>query len=122
MKAVIIFADGFEECEGLLFVDILRRAKIDMTTVSISDSLSVRSLHDVIVQTDALLKDVKPEDFDTCIVPGGFIGMANLKSSVETREFVQAFDKQDKPIAAVGSGPSLLASYGVGEGWKSTSH
>ena len=65
MKAVIIFADGFEECEGLLFVDILRRAKIEITTVSISDSLSVRSLHDVIVQTDALLKDVKPEDFDT---------------------------------------------------------
>ncbi|WP_283171165.1 DJ-1 family glyoxalase III [Curtanaerobium respiraculi] len=122
MNAVIIFADGFEECEGLLFVDVLRRAEIPITTVSISDSLTVHSLHDVDVKADALLKDVKPEDFDVCIVPGGFIGMDNLKASAETREFVQAFDKQDKPIAAVCSGPAVLKSYGVGEGHKVTSH
>ena len=36
MKKVLLFlADGFEECEGLIVVDILRRAGISVTTASI---------------------------------------------------------------------------------------
>ena len=31
-KAVLFFADGTEECEALLVVDLLRRAKVDVST------------------------------------------------------------------------------------------
>ena len=33
-KAVVFIADGLEECEGLLVVDILRRAGTEVTTAS----------------------------------------------------------------------------------------
>ena len=34
-KAVIFFAPGLEECEGLLCVDILRRAGVEVTIAAV---------------------------------------------------------------------------------------
>ena len=40
MKKVSVFlADGFEEIEGLTVVDLLRRAAVEVTTVSITGPL-----------------------------------------------------------------------------------
>ena len=33
-KAVVFFADGTEECEALLVVDLLRRAKVEVIVAS----------------------------------------------------------------------------------------
>ena len=33
-KAVVFFADGTEECEALLVIDLLRRAKVEVTVAS----------------------------------------------------------------------------------------
>ena len=44
-KAAIFMADGCEEIEALTVVDILYRAGIPLTKVSISDSLSATSSH-----------------------------------------------------------------------------
>ena len=40
-KAVVFFAEGTEECEALLVVDLLRRAKVEVTVASAADSLTV---------------------------------------------------------------------------------
>ena len=40
-KAVVFFAEGTEECEALLVVDLLRRAKVEVTVASASGSLTV---------------------------------------------------------------------------------
>ena len=36
MKAVVFLADGFEECEALITVDILRRAGVETIMASVS--------------------------------------------------------------------------------------
>ena len=39
-KAVVFFAEGTEECEALLVVDLLRRAKVEVTVASASAFIS----------------------------------------------------------------------------------
>ena len=58
MKTVIVFlADGFEECEGLLAVDLLRRAKVNVVTASVSGRREVLSSHQVTVTADLLAEE-----------------------------------------------------------------
>lgn len=45
-KVCVLLADGFEEIEGLTVVDLLRRAKIYVDTVSIMDDYIVHGAHE----------------------------------------------------------------------------
>ena len=46
MKQVCVFlADGFEEIEGLTVVDLLRRAEVEVTTVSITGDYTIHGAH-----------------------------------------------------------------------------
>mgnify|MGYP000382266044 CR=1 FL=1 len=51
-KVCVLLADGFEEIEGLTVVDLLRRAKIYVDTVSIMDDYIVHGAHGINVQTE----------------------------------------------------------------------
>ena len=57
-KTYVFFADGFEEIEAIGTVDILRRAGMDVTTVSVKDTHEVTGAHNVTIKADALLQDV----------------------------------------------------------------
>ena len=48
----VFFADGFEDIEALGTVDILRRAGLQVTTVSVMGDRTVRSAHEVPVICD----------------------------------------------------------------------
>ena len=81
MKKVLLFlADGFEECEGLIVVDILRRAGISVTTASIMGREQVVSSHQIKIAADVLAEQVDPAQFDAVVLPGGIPGTPNLKA------------------------------------------
>ena len=44
-KVYIFLADGFEDIEGLTVVDLMRRADIDIKTVSIKKSKEITTSH-----------------------------------------------------------------------------
>ena len=77
-KVCVLLADGFEEIEGLTVVDLLRRAKIYVDTVSIMDDYIVHGAHGINVQTEDLFDEVDFEEFDMVVLPGGMPG--TLKS------------------------------------------
>ena len=78
-KVCVLLADGFEEIEGLTVVDLLRRAKIYVDTVSIMDDYIVHGAHGINVQTEDLFDEVDFEEFDMVVLPGGMPGTLNLK-------------------------------------------
>ena len=41
MKVVVFLANGFEECEALIVVDILRRAGLETILASVSGNMNV---------------------------------------------------------------------------------
>ena len=73
-KAVIFFAPGLEECEGLLCVDILRRAGVDVTIAAVGGARVVQSARQVNIVADALAEELDYTQFDACILPGGIPG------------------------------------------------
>ena len=51
-KVYIFLADGFEDIEGLTVVDLMRRAGIDIETVSIKESNEITTSHGIMMKTD----------------------------------------------------------------------
>ena len=58
-KVSLFLADGFEEIEGLTVVDMLRRAGADVTTVSITGSLTIEGSHQIKVLADVLFENAE---------------------------------------------------------------
>ena len=65
-KAVIFFAPGLEECEGLLCVDILRRAGVEVTIAAVGGEKIVKSARQISVVADALAEEL---DYTRCLTP-----------------------------------------------------
>ena len=57
-KVYIFFADGFEDIEGLTVVDLMRRAGIDIQTVSIKETREIRTSHGIIFLQTAHFQSV----------------------------------------------------------------
>ena len=67
----VFLADGFEEVEALTVVDVMRRAGMEVSTVSIADKLNVKGAHGVEVMADKLIAETDTTDAEWLIVPGG---------------------------------------------------
>lgn len=121
MKAVVFLADGFEECEALIVVDILRRAGIETVMAAVMERLEVDSSRHIVVRADAMAADVDYASADLVVLPGGRLGTEKLKYSSIVQETIKAFAK-DKMLAAVCAAPSIFAGLGLLNGKKATCH
>ena len=74
MKAIVFLADGFEECEGLIVVDILRRAGVETVMASAMEGLQIDSSRHIKVQADVMAADVDFDTADLIVLPGGRLG------------------------------------------------
>lgn len=108
----VILADGFEEIEAIEPVDIMRRAGIDVTTVSIMSERSVKGAHGITVEADTMIADVlnngiAPADMELLMLPGGG-GYVYLDESNEVHALLNDALIQGKYIAAICAAPSIL--------------
>ena len=95
-KAVVFFAEGTEECEALLVVDLLRRAKVEVTVASASGSREIVSSHKVHITADALAEEVDYSDVDMVVLPGGIPGTPNLAANKTVTDTCVSFAKNGK--------------------------
>lgn len=119
MADVLVFlAEGFEEIEALTVVDIVRRAGIDVSTVSITHENKVTGSHGITVTADELLLDVEVEDAKMIVLPGGMPGTKNLEACDTLMRYVDDFSCVGKYIAAICAAPSILGHRGMLAGKK----
>lgn len=122
MKTAVVFlADGLEECEALLTVDLLRRAGVRVITASVTGRREVLSSHSVPLGADALAEEVDYDRADLLVLPGGMPGTLRLGESPVVREQCLAFAR-GKLLAAICAAPSVLAELGLLEGKRATCH
>ncbi|MBR6354884.1 MAG: DJ-1/PfpI family protein [Paludibacteraceae bacterium] len=113
-----LFLDnGFEEIEAITTIDLLRRASIPLTTVSVTGLSMVEGAHNVAIQADARIEDVDFSDAETLILPGG---QTHLDASVALCELLRKHNKENKLIAAICAAPSVLGKLGILDGKQAT--
>ena len=123
MKTVyLLLATGFEEIEALTIVDMLRRAEIDITTVSISRNLQVEGAHGITVTADCTWVELSTEDADWLILPGGMPGTKYLNEYQSLRDLLADFYRKGGKVAAICAAPTVLASLGFLEERKATAY
>lgn len=113
-----IFLDnGFEEIEAITTIDLLRRAKIELTTISITGKSMVLGAHNIAVEADGLIDDVDFSDAEMLILPGG---ATKLGESAVLCELLKQHNADGKLIAAICAAPSVLAKLGILDGKQAT--
>lgn len=121
-KTAIFMADGCEEIEGLTVVDIVRRAKLEITMVSISGKKEVKSSHGVTFLADALASETDFSEYDAVVLPGGMPGTLNLGADGTVNRVIKEFAAQGKIVAAICAAPSVLGAAGILNGKRATCH
>jgi len=116
----IFLANGFEEIEGLGTMDILRRGGLNVTTVSISDSLTVESSHGVTLQADTTFGAADFGDAEMLVLPGGMPGSTNLNAHEGLRQLLLDFNAKKGKIAAICAAPLVFGSLGLLKGKRAT--
>ena len=118
MKNCYLFlATGFEEIEATTTIDILRRAGLNLITVSVEDSLEVKGAHDIVMRADTLLKDNDYTDNRILILPGGTVRLGEFDF---LNNLLVEQNKAGKTIAAICAAPSLLGRLGILKGKEAT--
>ena len=117
-------ADGFEEIEALATVDILRRAGVEISTVSMNDELTVTGSHNIKV-----FADMKASDFPAdksgitgAIYPGGMPGSETLSSGKNTlpSDIARYCVENDILVGAICAAPIVLGRIGLLENKNAT--
>jgi 4-methyl-5(b-hydroxyethyl)-thiazole monophosphate biosynthesis len=104
-KAIIVFAEGFEEVEALTPADVLRRAGVDVALVGL-ERLVVEGAHGIALQMDRTLRE--REEVDAVILPGGMPGAENLSRSKTLLNILRGQLKSGKMVAAICASPGLV--------------
>lgn len=119
MKVAVYFATGYEEVEALSVVDVLRRGNVEVLMVGV-DGKSVVSSHKVSINMDITIDEVNHDEINMMVLPGGVPGVYNLADNKLLVEQLKAFKAQNKWLAAICAGPSILGNLGLLEGEKAT--
>lgn len=113
MKACIFIANGFEEMEAVGIIDILRRGDIQVDLVSITDSLDVLGAHDIKLVCDKTFGNIKFDEYEMAIFPGGVKGVEEIRKFEPVRGLIQYFVSNNKYLAAICAGPVILGDSGA---------
>ena len=118
MKALLFLATGFEEIEAMATSDILRRAEIDFSLVSITGNKAVVGAHQISVVADYLFEEADLTSADMLVLPGGMPGAANLNAHEGLKDLILEYDKQGKYLAAICAAPLVFGGLGLLQGKK----
>lgn len=115
----VFLADAFEEVEAIEPTDIMRRAGIDVKTVSVMNSKQVKGSHGITVEADIMADEVDFSSMDMCVLPGGS-GHQILDASAVVHKAINESLIRGSYIAAICAAPSILGKKQVLMGKRAT--
>jgi len=124
----VFLADGFEECEAVAPIDMLRRAGLNAITVKVRGGeefgyTEVVGAHGMEITADGCCNEIgldSLKNLQMIILPGGKTGVENLYKSENVKKIIEYCIEHEIKIGAICAAPSILARRGYLKGIKAT--
>jgi len=116
----LFLADGFEDIEAIGTIDILRRAGLQVQTLSATGKRVVTSSHGIVIKADSLFRKNHLIHCEALIFPGGLKGAEAMKNNSILRLAISQQAFQGTLIAAICAAPMILAAAGILKGKHAT--
>ena len=115
----ILLGTGFEETEAIAPLDLLRRAGVEVLTVGINGK-TVYGGHGIGIEADITLEEMDLTALEMIVLPGGLGGVASVSACPEALNALRFAADNQKLIAAICAGPTVLAKLGITDGKNAT--
>lgn len=115
----MLLGTGFEETEAITPLDLLRRADISVMTVGINGK-TIYGAHNIGVEADIELDQMDLTAMDGIILPGGLGGVTSVRASKAAMDALQFAYDNNKLVAAICAGPTVLADLHITDGKNTT--
>ncbi|GAL06159.1 DJ-1/YajL/PfpI superfamily [Photobacterium aphoticum] len=113
-RIAVLLADGFEEGEAVVFIDIMRRMEMKVDVLSCMETTALNSYFETRISADDTLKNCFDNMYDAVMMPGGPKGTDNLSANPMVIDFLKKHINADKYICALcSSGAKVLAAHGL---------
>lgn len=108
-RVLVAIADGSEEMEAVITIDVLRRAQVEVCLASVMPGRTeITASRGVKIIADALLGACLTQTWDMIVLPGGMPGAAHLHDSVELRDLLQRQIESGRWLAAICAAPAVV--------------
>lgn len=115
----VLLGTGFEETEAIAPIDLMRRAGIPVMTVGINGK-TVYGGHGIGVEADITLGEMDLTALEMIVLPGGLGGVASIRASHEAMDAIAFAYENNRYIAAICAGPTVLADLHITDGKNAT--
>lgn len=123
LKVLVPIADGSEEMEAVIIVDILRRAEINVSVASVMTHRKVIASRGVEIEADCHIEYCQNKVWDMVVIPGGMPGAQHLADSLPLRDIIADQIASQRWLAAICAAPAVvLAANGFISGVSATGH
>ncbi|XLS30564.1 type 1 glutamine amidotransferase domain-containing protein [Flavobacteriaceae bacterium M23B6Z8] len=124
-NVAILATNGFEESELFEPMNALKKEGAEVHIVSV-EAGTIKGWNNgnwnKSIDVDKTLEEASEENYHTLVLPGGVINPDTLRTNQKALDFIRAFFKSGKPVAAICHAPWLLISAEVVENRKVTSY
>jgi 4-methyl-5(b-hydroxyethyl)-thiazole monophosphate biosynthesis len=121
IRVLIPLADGAEEMEAVILIDVLRRAQFEVTVAGLRPG-EVTASRGVRLVPDVSWDELDDRKFDLLMIPGGMEGTRRLMGDERVLARIRAMVETGQWVGAICAGPLVLQAAGVLTGRRVTCH
>ena len=125
-KIAILVEEGFEQVELTKPLQALKDAGAEAHIISPNKNSEIKAWNHTEwgdkFKVDKKLNEVKAEDYNGLLLPGGVMNPDKLRANKDAVDFTNKFMESGKPVAAICHGPWTLIETGKVKGKKMTSY
>ena len=112
IRVLIPLADGVEEIEAVILIDVFRRAQFEVTVAGLRPG-EITASRGVRLVPDLSWEELGDRTFDLMMIPGGMDGTLRLMRDVRVLAQIRNMVEAGQWVGAICAGPLVLQAAGV---------